>query len=327
LENSQNFLMRQDAQRSYLEQQAIMNQQKNAELQRYQAQTPYQLMQDSLKGNQAQAQNTPGYLQQYAEGEAGKAMSFNAKGRGDMATWESGAAKTNMENVAASLEAAGRQLEMAAANSPLMAQPQWQELRSKLPKQLQGQFPEQYSPDVPKMISQLSKTIMDNPAHRRDMQGRQLTADTATAVGKGHDDASRYGADQRLSAAYARLPSQTRAKLENVLAEIAEKVAKGQATPQDRETAMWIQSMMYNIRGASTANTMDPKMIEIMLLGLQAQNRGVPAPVAPPGPQPVPPPSGLTVNEESVKKAWGSYEPQKYEYRIGPNGKLQRSLK
>jgi hypothetical protein len=244
-----------------------------------------------------------------------------------MATWESGAAKTNMENVAASLEAAGRQLEMAAANSPLMAQPQWQELRSKLPKQLQGQFPEQYSPDVPKMISQLSKTIMDNPAHRRDMQGRQLTADTATAVGKGHDDASRYGADQRLSAAYARLPSQTRAKLENVLAEIAEKVAKGQATPQDRETAMWIQSMMYNIRGASTANTMDPKMIEIMLLGLQAQNRGVPAPVAPPGPQPVPPPSGLTVNEESVKKAWGSYEPQKYEYRIGPNGKLQRSLK
>ena len=284
------FNQAQDSQRMLLEQMAIEAAQKQAELQRYQGQTPGELSTSRLKGAQAEAQMP--YIQDFARGQQGDDLLRAARGQEANATWRTGADSKNEKNLLEGFGAALQRLRVTAAQSPMYAHGEYLDLINQLPKEYRGMFPNAYSPDM--VEAQFSK-LADTVAQRNTMEQARLQSDTQITVGRGNNAASRYGADQRLSAAYARLPSQTRAKLENVLAEIAEKVAAGKATPQDREVAMWVQSMMYNTRGASQANTIDPQLINLILLGLQgqAQGRGVPQPVAPPGPPvPVPPPGG-----------------------------------
>jgi hypothetical protein len=45
------------------------------------------------------------------------------------------------------------------------------------------------------------------------------------------------------------------------------------------------------------------------------------------GAQPTPTPNSPAAIQSGAMQAWGRYEPDKYEYRVGPNGKLQRKPK
>jgi uncharacterized protein YegJ (DUF2314 family) len=242
-------------------------------------------------GNRARLAE-PNYGPTMARGEMGPAMSHYAKGQVDQGTVQSNIAKTNSGNEADTLINIAHTLQMQASSSPTMAQSTWAQIHQKLPPQVQQMLPAQYSPEVPAMLNKFAEAAKNSPAHGRQMDQTRMTTEAQIKIGEGNNEATKYAADQRYAAAYLKLPSTTRNKIESVMADIMEKVAAGTATDKEMSAAMWIQQVMYNNKAAATAGTIDPNALMYFLMSqagrvpAEGPNRGTPKPVPAPGAKP-----------------------------------------
>jgi hypothetical protein len=251
VENAQNWIMQQQQKKHALEQMYIQNQQKDAELQRYQQQTPYQLSQDRLKGAQADAQLP--FAGDYALGQQGRDRVDQVRGRSALSTEQSTNDATNMGNTIKALEGAARHLEMTMASSPMFGESEYQRFRETLPVQVRQSFPKNYTPETPKMIQELGRMLTNNPEHRRNMEVHRADNTSREMVGAGHDAASMYnadrGADSREEIARMKreaMSASTKQNFQQFLTAYAAKRAAKTNTPQDDQSAQMIEQMMIN---------------------------------------------------------------------------------
>lgn len=271
---------------------------------------------------------------QWAQGQinqtVGQGMSTLAAGQTARDTQASTAGLQNANNQFNTLATKLQELRVIASQHPPSAHAGYQDWLRQLPPQLQAQMPRVYSPDA---VEAAFKTLSDTVDQRQKMA--QIGAQTASAerIGAGHDKASMYGADRRLEAAWARMPAGTQKKVEGIVQQYLEMIMDGK-TPTDAQNRAFMaaQQVMMNVRQAA-GMPMDANIIN-----WQMMNPGVPPP-ARPSPQPVPPPlaqpgptpppvqQASPVTQQQVQAAGWQYEPDKYEYRMGPNGKLQRKPK
>lgn len=277
-------------QKQVLQDMLLQHQQQQAELQRYQGMTPGEVSKSQLEGAQADtSRQMPGYLEQMSRGNMGRALSEQAKGTYDAGVNPSRIqADTAGNNLKAYTDRLMQLHGMMGAGNNLGAQAEWNNIRTGMPQEMQDSMGPYANPaTVDAAIERLSRT----PTNRGAERLAQIPAEAHKYGADQQLKGTMYSADQRLSAAYLRLPNETRAKLENVLAEIAIKLQKGTATQNDMQTASYIQQIMYNQRAAGSATTVDPNMIMWMMMnggfgqGQQAPRKDVPAPVPAPGQQ------------------------------------------
>lgn len=300
-----------------LEQLYLQNQQKQAELERYQGQTPGELAVSRLKGAQSNAQIP--YAEDYALGQRGDAQVRQVQGRQALDTEASGTGAANMANTVKAIEGAARYLEMQRAASPMWGEAEYRRFRSSLPQQIQNAFPQAWTPDVPEKMSELSKMLTQSPQHRAAMELEQEKGKTARAVGTGHDEASRYATDGRLIAAqeqaWARYGGNAaKEKVESVITQWLRKRMEGQpTTPQEDQAFQIAQQIQINVRAAA-GWPMDPNIMNWQLFnGNQPPpQRPVPQPVVPPpqpgSPQPGQPQSGGQPKIRKFNPATGRIE-------------------
>jgi hypothetical protein len=211
VEGGLEWIARQQAQQQALQQMGIQTQQRGAELNRFQGMTPGMVQVQNLAGAQAQAQNNPQMINQFALGQQGQAQSLQAKGREDMGTVGGKIEKTNSGNLISTLESTARAFELAAASGTLGAQEGYDQWRKTISPTMQQYFPASYTPDVPERMRKLQRAIEESPEHRRTMElndqrfqqdvqvqfGReQIQQSGATDRANIAADATRYGADQ-----------------------------------------------------------------------------------------------------------------------------------
>lgn len=105
------------------------------------------------------------------------------------------------------------------------------------------------------------------------------------------------------------------AGIQQVIGDLTRKVANGTATQADREALDYANRTQQMIRSGNPMTS--------QLLGIQTQSNvpstpGTNAPAQPsvPNTQPF---AGSGATEQAAKQAFGSYEPDKYEYGINPN--------
>lgn len=158
---------------------------------------------DAMVSNEAM--QTPGYASTMVGGTMGDAQTRQAKGRKDMATVGSEIDATNISNVVKGLEQTGRMLEMAMSTNPLMGQMEYKAFLEKVPPALRQQFPPQYTPQVPQILSQLANTIKNSPEHRRATEIHSMDNASRERIASGNNAATRYAADQRAAQSGSRI--------------------------------------------------------------------------------------------------------------------------
>jgi hypothetical protein len=290
-----------------LEQMVMENQQKQANLQRYQAMTPLELDKTGWEAAQARAQMP--YADDYAMGQRGTWQQNRAKGALAMGTLDSDIAAGNSKNNVSTAEGIGRYFDI---HEPMMkvggleGQAAYAKFVQGLPPQARELFPRSYDPSVHERMAIVRKAIQNSPEHRRKLEQDKQAQDAADVNNKRTNDTSiinnRYTVDGRLEAAYAKmgLSGGDVKKLEHMITQYLLKGARGEATtPQEDKAYMAAQQIMNNARGAGA----DPTMFKYNFMntppGLQPPMpaRPVPGPVPPPGAQP-------QQTEDERYKAW-----------------------
>lgn len=186
-----------------LEMMATEHAQRQAELQRYQGETPNKLAESDLAGMVARdSMAIPGYGRSIGQGRMGEADQNWAKGQVALGTMNSDIGRKVAENEVTTAEQAERLFStfepaMKAAGSPLEAQASYNEMLQRIPERARAMFPKTYGPQVHQLLAQMRQAIIQNPAHNRTMEAERLKSSTAITVGKGNNDATRYAADQR----------------------------------------------------------------------------------------------------------------------------------
>lgn len=289
-----------EAQKHALEQMYIANQQKQAELSRYQQSTPHELDKLGLESARARSLATPEMVQGYGEGQQGLWQTQSAKGKLDQGTLQSTMDSSNMGNVSKSLEDAARYLEMNAAASPMFGQAEYQRFRNSLPANIQRSFPDMYTPDIPKQIKTLSEMLTNTPKHRGEMALESKRRDSMEAANRYRSDTQYEIALLRMDEAWLRFGgSSAKQKVESVITRYLNKKMDGEkTTPQEDQTFVWAQQIMMNVKAAAGL-PMDPNALnwQMMNPGQPAPGRPVPNPVVPSSqPQPGQPQPGAGAN-------------------------------
>lgn len=239
----------------------------------------------------ARARTQPGYIAGQMAGEQGGFQQQAAEGRFATETLPGRTNVANMDNGLRMMAGKLGELRQLAAASPMFAQAGYGQWRQSLPEQVRDQFPLTYSPD---WVEGRMKVLADTINQRQEMEKTRMTTQSAEKIGKGHNDAARYAADQRLEAAWARTPPGTRDKVETIINKVLGKIMDGQPLTEGEKNAyMAAQQIMMNIRAAGGL-PMDQNAVNwnIMNPRTPPPPRPVPAPVAPPAqPGPVPQPS------------------------------------
>ena len=323
-----------DAQPYLLEELALANKMKDAEYQRYRAMTPHELDIKNLEAGRAREMQ--GAIPQYREGQVGSFLEQAARGRVASETAGSSIDVINTGNVVKSLENVATRLESEMANNPMMGQAEYQRLRQSMPPQIAQSFPPTYSPEVPGQIRALSQSLMNNPGHRREMEKQGGINRSHENVGAAHDttnlEIARINAKSREDVAELRAKmTQARENFQQYLTNWARKeVTEGRMTIE--QAAKAVEQMMINSKMAGAPE--DPRALPREVLGNQPINPTpqprVPPPSAiPPGPQ-VPqqsrPQPGQPLSQQQVQQMGGLFDPR-YDYAVGPDGKLKRKLK
>ena|SRR3990167_6923886 len=159
-----------------LMQMMLSNQMRQAELQRYQGQTPGMVAGSELEEILARnAMNTPGFGPQMARGRMGTAMSQEAQGR---------TAASNVDTVPGTIPPLGQ------TQSPMETQMVYQNFVKKLPKDLQDVLPPTYTPNV--------RNILEKELAERQQHARKLKETEAT--GKWHIEQEKIRERARLQA-------------------------------------------------------------------------------------------------------------------------------
>jgi hypothetical protein len=304
-----------------LEQMSLGNQQKGAELRRYEGLTPGMVDKSQLEGAQSRAQMP--YAEDYALGQRGDARVRQAAGDVAMGTSQREIQQKNAEALTKTFEATAQKLDYESATSPMLSAATWRETYLSLPQEVQRLLPQAYDPSIPEKLRKMSEAVKNNYAHQRDLakvqeQGAN-TEKVAGIQGQTARDVANITQTGRVDAASIR-SSGARAKVENVIADLLDKFAtEGTLSPKEMQTLQMAQQIAYNMRAAGVANTQDPNAIKdrIMFPDKPTPGRGVPQPVMP-----------QDENLRAQVEAKGEkYEPEKYEYRIGPNGNVQKKAK
>lgn len=276
--------------------------------------------------------DNPNYVPGMVRGKIGEAQTKEAKGREDIGTVESKIGAANAGNRVKSLEDKARQLEMMAAGGNLNVAGAYQRFYDGIPNEYKEFFPKQYTPEVPNILRQLSATATENAPHRRDMAKQGSINATQTGIASGHDttnlEIARINAKSREDVAELRAKmTQARENFQQYLTNWARKeVTEGRMTIE--QAAKAVEQMMINSKMAGAPE--DPRALPREVLGNQ--------PIAP-TPQPrVPPPSaipqqqqpraqsGQSLSQQQVQQMGGLFDPR-YDYAVGPDGKLKRKLK
>lgn len=181
------------------------NQQRQAELQRYQGMNPGEISKSQLEGYLADAKrSTPGYGAAMTAGDMGDAQSKSAKGAYDMYTMPSKGRADAAKNEAQEFEQAAQHfnnhvplIKAAYEESPLAGQMAYTQFRKGLPEHAREIFPEQYSPEIQQKMDVVMKNIINNPQHQREMEKDLQQRETQLQVGRGNNYATMYAAEQR----------------------------------------------------------------------------------------------------------------------------------
>jgi hypothetical protein len=200
----------------------------------------------------------------------------------------------------------------------------------------------QLPPDqLPNTLRKMASTLnSQQPAYQQAVDTTKITADAHERAAAGNNaatiKAAQIAADSRLSVAQTRnqqksaLDALVKSKNYAGAAAVAKALAMSETDPDRKEqleqyaTLMAAQDLAHQQAGGSNPN----KINGPALAGLPPAVTNNPM-ARPDSPAPANPLTGGGVGgfEEKAKQAWGAYEPTKYDYRVGPNGVLQRKPK
>ena len=263
------------------------------------------------KGRQA-----PKMVEATLAGERGDAQTRSAKGFVDQGTQETTRDSKNMKNIGDQIEMAADQLEAMGASNPALSQANWKQMRDGMPKQIQGRFPEVYSPEVPKLLKEFSTSVKNNIGQQRTMEAEGQKQTGANKRNQATVDAARYGHELRLEAAWARSGGkEVQKKVEGVVQQYLMMKMNGEkTTPQQDQVFQAAQQIMMNVRAAAGVAS-DPQSLGYQITqGTQPPPRPTPSPVA------VGDPAAAIADVQKQVEAMGEkYEPDKWDYGINPN--------
>jgi hypothetical protein len=292
------------------------NQQSQANLDRYSAQTPNEIDKSNLEGLLARSKGQmPGYGNAMAQGDMGDAQSRYAKGQFDVGTLGGRMDVENSGNVVKAFELAGRHLELTAASNPAYADAEYKRFLGLVPEKVRGAFPQDYSPAVPQILKHLTTALTNTPAHRGAMELEGKKGETNTNIQTNHDTNAyniallRTEAYQDMIAARWGMQKDDVKKIEHMVTQYLLKKARGQATtPEEDESFKAGQQIMHNMRAAAAG--MDPTAWRNNIF--QGGNGG------PSGPRETPKPVVVADPKmrAAVEGAGEKYDPENYDYRI-----------
>lgn len=204
-------LIKEQAQRQAMERAAVDMQQAQANLDRYRGMTPGEISKSQWQGAQADAQRThPGYLDSLLKGDMADSTSRQSKARVDVGTEDaritSSNAKSRMDETRSLLghiDTYTNIIAGAAAQSPVLAQHAWTQMRNSLPAGLKDAFPETYSDDAYKGLSTLRWKLAMSAEHLAKMDEGAEERASRERIASGHDEATRYAADRSVDRAAA----------------------------------------------------------------------------------------------------------------------------
>lgn len=280
--------------------------------------------------------SNPDYVPTMVRGKMGEAQSKEAKGRVDLGTADTQITATNESNRGKTLEDVARRFEILSAGGNLNVAGAYQQFYNTMPAEYKAHFPRQYTPQVPEMLRAMNKAITDNPAHRRDMAKQGSINATQTGIASGHDatqlEIAKLNNQRAIEVAQLRqLVQNNKQNFQQFLTQYAAARAAGKNTPEQDQMAKMIEQMMYAAKMAGAPE--DPRALPREILGNQpiaptpqqrpAPGTAIPGPQVPQAQQSQP---GQPLSQQQVQQMGGLFDPR-YDYAVGPDGKLKRKLK
>lgn len=313
------------AQRLTLERMLTENQQGEANLRRYQAQSPNEIAVSNLKGQVARESGAiPGYGTQMGLGDMGDAQTKAASGAYNRDTLASRTQEGNAENLGKAFNLASQHLEQIAAASPMSGQADYSKFLEMVPEQYKQLLPQQYGPEVPKLLTSISNRLTFNPQTRGKLAETIMDNASRERIGTGNNTATvtaaQIAADARMESAWARagFNSQSKEKVESVIYQYLMKQMDGKGTtPQEDRAFQAAQQIMMNVRAAGAGA--DPTAFKGGILGVPTPTRPTPSPV-------VMDPKGDEEMKSAVERRGERYDPQNYKYKI-EGGQISKAPK
>lgn len=186
----QSFFARQ-AKLQSLQDMYTAQQQRQAELQRYQGETPNKLAVSDLEGATARAGNTPSNIQGLISGQQGAAQSQAAKGSLDTAlspgNIEVGKAEQKNKLSAAKLSDIQNTVSLykAQMGSNLLQAPElYKQMLGHLPEEVRSQFPESFSPKALSGLDMMMKSLAQTIPHIQEMEKARALHENQIEVAK-----------------------------------------------------------------------------------------------------------------------------------------------
>ena len=199
----------------------LAQQMKQAELQRYQGETPSKLDEAAFKG--AQARGRMGSLPELLAGEVGEAKTKAAQGRvagatadSDIAVRKSDAQIKISSNELTSLSNMVSSYHAQMTGNPMMAPYLYSQMREAIPENLRSQFPETFTPKVMDGLGKMKQALSQTIPHLQAMELQRM---------KEEGDTKRTN----ISAAATKEAAATRAtmRVKTLAAQFNEALAKG----------------------------------------------------------------------------------------------------
>ena len=319
--------MQQQAQMRSLEDMFTANSQNRANLERYQGETPAKLAEAELA--RLMAQGKQGFVGDFIQGDVGAAKSKRAAGEEAMGTLEGKIGATNADNRTKAaqaqlqfLDARMPMLEQAAAQNPMAAQMVWDQML----KESGAPFPRQFDQTTLPNLKKIREHLVNSVTQQQELAKTKATGDQHARVA-GIQGSNQLAVENKRQEGLdwrSQLDSEEKSrmkKLEEKLVEFATISTTRELTPQEQKTRneiFQVMQMLAIARGAAGPMT-----------GMQFLNPGA----QPPQPQPFPgggqpaPQGALQIQQQAIR-AWGKYEPDKYEYGVNPQtGKFARKQK
>lgn len=326
---------------------------------RYGQMTPLEVMIKEKEAAQAKAVNNPASLDLFRQGQEGQWKTQSAAGQFDeavvrdkisaeVAKYKASVPEAKfkqetveMENIYRALEIGLPQLEQIPPgmmrNQAAMKLAQQFGLDPKLIGSMAVNGGLNDLEALKKLKAQLGYTLSETTKHRQEMQKEELKSVTNLEQSRIAADASMYGADKRAASDADRLnqdKAHAKQNIENRYVELKRAVHSGKASPE--EIAEFDSTAEELAVRQAQKDLQQAMMSGVFATGKVDYNEALKAAVSGykqvfgqrPGKntraENIPQDSNI---KDSAIKAWGQYQPDAYEYRIGPSGNIQRRKK
>lgn len=195
-------------------------------------------------------------------------------------------------------------------------------------EQLKGTALEPLLSGDPDMLRQFSQqAIQSSASFQTQMALEEKKAQTqenvANTQGTAHVQAAQASADARRYAAdQKRVIDQLKQTTDQAVAQLTSRIGTPQEQPGDKERLQFLADQQRQVHQLAAQNTQQLLQMQTNAPTLNIGS-GTPAPSG--GGQPAA--VGGPALGEAAKASFGAYEPDKFDYRVGPNGNLQRKPK